>query len=165
MLRQRHGSQFSVAVLGMTILVCGRAVEDVPIPSNWQLVATTVDKPIKEVYLGGIKNLSYLDPAKRDPNTATYSVWGKFVYIEPQTTGKKTFTTDIINIKLDCNTERIMTLREVLEDASGKIVSDNRVTRKGKKVDPRTSDLSVLPIDENIALSAWEWACEADDGD
>ncbi len=154
------------AVLASSVLLpltVAASVLDPPIPDVWKLAATTVGKPVKQIYLGKNAFLRYANPAKLDAGSATFDVWGKFVYTEPQTRGGKIFTTDIIHFELDCDASTTRLLREVLLDADGKLVRDYKQAGLLQKFDPGyTGDLDELPMAAEIALTDQDFTCDAD---
>lgn len=139
------------------------AAADASIPQKWKLAYTSTSEPTRGIYVGQLKFLSYADPSKPDAGSATFDVWGKAVYKKPQSRGALTYSVDIVELRLDCAASTVTPLREVLQDADGKTILDDRKAKATKHVDFNgMSDLDSVALDENIAFIATDFTCSAD---
>lgn len=143
--------------------VAAWASDDSSIPGNWKLAVTSPSEPQREIYIGKLHLLSYANPSKPDAGTASFEVWGKVVYKMPQTRGAFTFSTEILEVRLDCATDTVTPLRDVLIDGSEKTVLDDKTPKKPGHPDfKNVADVDELPTDQGIAFIATDFTCDAD---
>jgi hypothetical protein len=140
---------------------------DASIPDKWQEIATSPYEPIRSYYLGGIRPLGFSDPHHKDSFHSIDNIWGKVVYVVLQDSPKGKYQVDIFNVKLNCWTLGVTTLREVRLAPDGRVVLDSHRVSKETRISKQAfkDNLSYLPLAQGIAADADDWACGADTPD
>ncbi|HEY3858217.1 MAG TPA: hypothetical protein VGM47_01245 [Gammaproteobacteria bacterium] len=149
----------------MFVLGCATAwaADDMPIPATWKLASSIPEEPIRDIYIGKATFLHYADLAKPDAGSATFKVWGKYVYKKPQVRGSVTYSADVVEFTLDCAASTVTRLREALQDADGKTLVDDKKQKTTRHVDLKDmEDVGTAPPEDIIAFIASDFTCAAD---
>lgn len=128
---------------------------------HWEHIGFTVDPPIHETLLGP---LIQEGDAQLPFSKATFLIWGKAVFKEPQKLGSKTYSVEYMSIELDCPKHTFRDVRDVKYDSDDHLVSDvvfKTATRRHFDFN-FTGDTGVLPLDEGFAVIAVDDTCEAE---
>lgn len=128
---------------------------------HWEHVAFNMDPPAFEKFLGP---LIQVGNTKLPYSKATFLIWGKAIFKEPQKLGSKAYSVEYMSIELDCPKHTFRDVRDVKYDSDGRVVSDVTFKRaSGKHFDFNfTGDTGKLPLDEDFAVTAVDDTCEAE---
>jgi hypothetical protein len=142
----------------------GVAIADVASFPNTKWVHTFWAKksePKREYFLGQLDTIGHTNDSS-DASDGIYSIWGKVTFYSPQQSPKGAYVEDVYNIKLTCQTNEIVVLREIKLAKDGSIVSDVQPAPSTKKIDARAPQLADLPYDEALAIDAMDYTCGGD---
>ncbi len=129
-----------------------------PWPPHWQSVFDLKGPPQSEVYRGGGSDQPY-DGVKR--SFAGGDFWGKYEFKEPQPLGDKTYTTELIQVRVDCTKLQFSRLRDMKLDAAGVVLADDTQATAFQPF-PEAGDVGDMPRDAGVA-EAEEDVCATGD--
>lgn len=131
------------------------------IPSQWGKLGETKDEPARSEFLGGAKIISY-STKDHDSHHAHFVVWGKLVFVKPQTFNGKSYVTELVALHIDCDRSTFSLFRDIKLDEKGKVIDDSTKVSKFQGIEPKPVDLGLLPPPALIAKGAESETCGAD---
>lgn len=112
---------------------CGAAMavdlehEDVPLTAHWEYYATVnhIPTPESSPSHDGAMGPSSYDTFNSDPSKAIYLEWFKADFLDVQTLRDKTYKTEYMLVKIDCQRRVYRVMRDVKYGQDGIVVQDN----------------------------------------
>ena len=160
--------QHSVASIAVTIftLWCGAAMasdlghEDVPLTAHWEYYAKVKHIPTPESapsHDGAMGPSSY-DTFNSDPSKAIYLEWFKADFQDAQTLRDKTYKTEIMLVKIDCQRRVYRVMRDLKYAQDGRVIDDLKSPSATRPFKVMVDD-NTLPLAEEFASTGYDFLC------
>lgn len=135
--------------------------DDVPLKSHWEYyatikhIATPDSPPTRDVAMGPS---AFVTPGA-DPTKAIYLEWFRADFQDIQPLAGKTYKTEYMLVKFDCQRRIYRVMRDVKYGQDGSVVQDNKSPSETKPFKIHV-DGDTLPLAEEFASTGYEFLCD-----